>query len=36
MLYRAALLELGAVATAYVSALAQRQRARLGEEVLAL
>jgi hypothetical protein len=36
MLYRAALLELGAVATAYVGALAQRQRARLGEEVLAL
>jgi transposase len=36
MLYRAALLELGAVATAYVGVLAQRQRARLGEEVLAL
>jgi hypothetical protein len=36
MLYRTALLELGAVATAYVGVLAQRQRARLGEEIRAL
>jgi transposase len=36
MLYREALLGLGASATAYIGTLSQRQRARLGEEIRAL
>jgi len=36
MLYREALLDLGGVAVPYISELARRQRARLGDEVLGL